>query len=152
MTHLVFLPSPPIRLLRSLNSLREDIGVRPRNSGLFVLPAESRLSGSARGLEMVKEAQSCGWKVLLDATGMSCGQDLVFHGCKPEYVAFSFYKVTKNFHVPNACSNSCIPDAALSTCLRYLAMILPALDACWYAGTPCLPPILEFPATVQQDN
>lgn len=69
--------------------------MKAKNSGLFILPMESRLSGSVRSLDLVKEAQDQGWKVLLDATAISCGQEMIFHSCRPDYVAFSFYKVRK---------------------------------------------------------
>ena len=61
--------------------------------GLFVLPRESKLSGCLRDLELVKVAQRLGWKVLLDATGMSLGHEAIFKECKPDFVAISFFKV-----------------------------------------------------------
>ncbi len=66
--------------------------VKGRNK-LLAFPAQSNVSGVKHNLDMIKEAQSFGWDVLLDAAAFVPSDRLDLQKYQPEFVAVSFYKI-----------------------------------------------------------
>jgi selenocysteine lyase/cysteine desulfurase len=66
---------------------------RPAGPSLFAFPAQSNFSGVRHPLALVGEAQSRGWRVLLDAASFVPTAELRLDRVKPEFVALSLYKI-----------------------------------------------------------
>lgn len=60
---------------------------------LFAFPAQSNFSGVRHPLALVDEAQSRGWRVLLDAASYLSTADLHLDEVKPDFVVLSLYKI-----------------------------------------------------------
>ena len=65
----------------------------PARENLFAYPAQSNFSGVKHPLELVAEAQSKGWRVLLDAAAFAPANRLDLQAVQPDFVALSFYKI-----------------------------------------------------------
>jgi selenocysteine lyase/cysteine desulfurase len=61
--------------------------------GLFAFPAQSNFSGVKHPLSLVREAQSLGYRVLLDAAAFLPMTHLSVRECPADFVALSFYKM-----------------------------------------------------------
>jgi len=60
---------------------------------LFAFPAQSNFSGVQYPLELIEEAQSLGWDVLLDVAAFAPTNRLDLSRWHPDFVAMSFYKM-----------------------------------------------------------
>lgn len=60
---------------------------------LFAYPPQSNFSGVRHPLELVAEAHSKGWDVLLDAAALVPTSHLDLHVAQPDFVSLSFYKM-----------------------------------------------------------
>ena len=65
----------------------------PGQHNLFVFPAQSNFSGVKHPLELVAQAQSKGWAVLLDAAAFVPTNRLDLSAVRPDFVCLSFYKM-----------------------------------------------------------
>jgi molybdenum cofactor sulfurtransferase len=77
---------------------RDDIAARLAQPGtgaprLFAFPAQSNFSGVKHPLELVAEARSVGWDVLLDAAAFVPTNRLDLEAVQPDFVSISFYKM-----------------------------------------------------------
>jgi selenocysteine lyase/cysteine desulfurase len=61
--------------------------------GLFAYPAQSNFSGTRYPLEWVEQAQSAGWRVLLDAAAFVPTHRLSLSETPADFVCVSFYKM-----------------------------------------------------------
>lgn len=68
-------------------------GADGERENLFAFPAQSNVSGVKHPLELVAEAQSKGWRVLLDAAAFAPTNRLDLGQVGPEFVVLSFYKM-----------------------------------------------------------
>ncbi len=59
---------------------------------MFAYPAQSNFSGEKHPLELVKQAQGRGWRVLLEAAAFTPTNRLDLSTVKPGFVSLSFYK------------------------------------------------------------
>jgi len=86
------LVAPHLRLDRSkLDSLLDLAD--PMQDNLFAYPAQSNFSGVKHPLELVSQAQSKGWDVLLDAAAFVPTSRLDLAAVQPDFVTVSFYKM-----------------------------------------------------------
>lgn len=60
---------------------------------LFAFPAQSNVSGVKHDLNWIKEAQSRGWDVMLDAAAYVPTSKLDLKVVQPDFVSVSFYKI-----------------------------------------------------------
>ncbi len=60
---------------------------------LFAFPAQSNVTGVKHSLELVSEAKSKGWDVLLDAAAFVPTSTLDLSRVHPDFVSISFYKI-----------------------------------------------------------
>jgi molybdenum cofactor sulfurtransferase len=74
-------------------ALRQALDEGPAGAKLFAYPAQSNFSGVQHWLGWVAEAQSRGWKVLLDAAAFVPANALDLREVKPDFVSLSFYKM-----------------------------------------------------------
>lgn len=74
-------------LIRSLEECYPDV------PNLFAYPAQSNFSGVQHSLEWIERAQNAGCDVLLDAAAFVPTNGLDLSRWKPDFVAFSFYKM-----------------------------------------------------------
>ena len=65
----------------------------PTQPNLFAFPAQSNFSGVKHPLELVAQAQSKGWDVLLDAAAFVPTNRLDLRAVRPDFVCLSFYKM-----------------------------------------------------------
>ena len=65
----------------------------PTRLNLFAFPAQSNFSGVRHPLELVAQAQSKGWNVLLDAAAFVPTNRLDLAAVRPDFVCLSFYKM-----------------------------------------------------------
>jgi molybdenum cofactor sulfurtransferase len=65
----------------------------PTRSNLLAFPAQSNFSGVQHPLELVAEAQSSGWDVLLDAAAFAPTNSLDLARVRPDFACISFYKM-----------------------------------------------------------
>jgi len=65
----------------------------PGTGNLFAYPAQSNFSGVRHSLELVAEARSKGWDILLDAAALVPTSRLDLHAVRPDFVCVSFYKM-----------------------------------------------------------
>jgi molybdenum cofactor sulfurtransferase len=91
---------PELRLdrddvLARLASADAPEGAPRRNEAprLFAFPAQSNFSGVKHPLELVAEARSLGWDVLLDAAAFVPTSRLDLEAAQPDFVSISFYKM-----------------------------------------------------------
>ena len=87
---------------------------------LFAFPAQSNFSGVKHPLELIDEAHSYGWDVLLDAAAFVPTNRLDLRDVKPDFVSVSFYKM---FGYPTGVG-----------CLLIRDRMLPRLHRPWFAG------------------
>ncbi|MBI2187664.1 MAG: aminotransferase class V-fold PLP-dependent enzyme [Acidobacteria bacterium] len=87
---------------------------------LFAFPAQSNFSGVKHPLELVDEAHTHGWDVLLDAAAFVPSNRLDLERVRPEFVSISFYKM---FGYPTGVG-----------CLLVRTDALPTLHRPWFAG------------------
>ena len=64
-----------------------------RAPSLFAFPAQSNFSGVQHPLALVHDAQTAGYRVLLDAAAFVPANRLSLRECTADYVAISFYKI-----------------------------------------------------------
>jgi selenocysteine lyase/cysteine desulfurase len=113
------LTTPELRIDR--DRLRELLAVRTVGANnLFAFPAQSNFSGVKHPLDIVGEAQSAGWDVVLDAAAFVPTSRLDLQAVKPDFVSISFYKM---FGYPTGVG-----------CLLVRNSILPRLRRPWFAG------------------
>jgi selenocysteine lyase/cysteine desulfurase len=62
-------------------------------ANLLAFPAQSNFSGVQHPLDLVAEAHSAGWDVLVDATAFAPTNRLDVGRLRPDFVAVSFYKI-----------------------------------------------------------
>jgi selenocysteine lyase/cysteine desulfurase len=74
-----------------LNSQLE--GADPAHANLFAYPAQSNFSGVKHPLDLVEQARSKGWSVLLDAAAFVPTSPLDLTAVQPDFVTLSFYKM-----------------------------------------------------------
>lgn len=86
------LTRPDLRLDRAALAahLNRPAGPAPR---LLAFPAQSNFSGVKHPLEVIGEAQSRGWQVLLDAAAFVPTNTLDLQQHSPDFVVMSFYKM-----------------------------------------------------------
>ncbi len=77
---------------------RADVAARLAHPGpdapkLFAFPAQSNFSGVKHPLDLVAEARSLGWDVLLDAAAFVATNRLDLGAVQPDFVCVSFYKM-----------------------------------------------------------
>ncbi len=60
---------------------------------LFAYPAQSNFTGVKHSLDLVAQAQSKGWRVLLDAAAYVPTNRLDLNAVQPDFVTISFYKM-----------------------------------------------------------
>jgi molybdenum cofactor sulfurtransferase len=87
----------------------------PSARNLFAYPAQSNFSGVKHPLELIEEAHSAGWDVLLDAAAYVPTKRLDLGAVKPEFVAISFYKM---FGYPTGVGCLLVRKSALGTLRR----------------------------------
>jgi selenocysteine lyase/cysteine desulfurase len=80
-----------LRLLRPIEAM--NAFAQSRGRGLLGFPAQSNFSGVQHALELVNEAQRCGFEVLLDAAAIGCGSSISLRRHPAEFLVFSFYKI-----------------------------------------------------------
>lgn len=86
------LTTPQLRLDRDTTSkMLSNVDARADN--LFAFPAQSNFSGVKHPLDLIEEAHSQGWDVLLDAAAFVPTNRLDLGRVKPDYVCLSFYKM-----------------------------------------------------------
>lgn len=86
------LSTPELRLDRAkLASLLDQADLAENN--LFAYPAQSNFSGVKHALDLVAEAQSKGWDVLLDAAAFVPTSRLDLAAVRADFVTVSFYKM-----------------------------------------------------------
>ncbi len=95
-------------------------GVDPSQPNLFAYPAQSNFSGVKHPLELVAQAKSRGWDVLLDAAAFVPTNRLDLSLVKPDFVTISFYKM---FGYPTGVG-----------CLLVRNETFPRLKRPWFAG------------------
>jgi selenocysteine lyase/cysteine desulfurase len=84
--------APALRLdLERLDTLLNQAD--PAIENLFAFPAQSNFSGVKHPLDLVANAQSKGWRVLLDAAAFVPTNRLDLKACQPDFVTVSFYKM-----------------------------------------------------------
>ena len=66
---------------------------RSTGASLFAYPAQSNFSGVRHPLSLVADAQSRGWRVLMDAASYVPTADLRLDEVRPDFVALSLYKI-----------------------------------------------------------
>jgi molybdenum cofactor sulfurtransferase len=86
------LSTPELRLNRARIASLLDHADRAQNN-LFAYPAQSNFSGVKHPLDLVAEAQSKGWDVLLDAAAFVPTSRLDLGAVRPDFVTVSFYKM-----------------------------------------------------------
>jgi molybdenum cofactor sulfurtransferase len=86
------LSTPELRLNRARIASLLDHADRAQNN-LFAYPAQSNFSGVKHPLDLVAEAQSKGWDVLLDAAAFVPTNRLDLGAVRPDFVTVSFYKM-----------------------------------------------------------
>lgn len=64
-----------------------------RAAKLFAFPAQSNFSGVQHPLELIDEAHTYGWDVLLDAAAFVPTNRLDMRAVRPDFVSISFYKM-----------------------------------------------------------
>jgi molybdenum cofactor sulfurtransferase len=83
---------PELRLdVARLETLLNDAD--PACANLFAYPAQSNFSGVKHPLDIVRKAQSKGWRVLLDAAAFVPTSRLDLSAVQPDFVTLSFYKM-----------------------------------------------------------
>ena len=92
----------------------------PNKNNLFAYPAQSNFSGVKHPLELVEQAHSKGWDVLLDAAAFVPTNRLDLSQIKPDFVSISFYKM---FGYPTGLG-----------CLLIRKMAYSKLSRPWFAG------------------
>ncbi len=104
---------PDLRL--DLARLETSLGeADPAQSNLFAYPAQSNFSGVKHPLDLVANAQSKGWRVLLDAAAFVPTSRLDLTAAQPDFVTLSFYKM---FGYPTGVGALLIRRSALG-CLK----------------------------------
>ncbi|HEX3376591.1 MAG TPA: aminotransferase class V-fold PLP-dependent enzyme, partial [Candidatus Acidoferrales bacterium] len=89
-------------------------------ANLFAYPAQSNFSGVKHPLDLVANAQSKGWRVLLDAAAFVPTNRLDLSATQPDFVTLSFYKM---FGYPTGVGALLVRRSAL-----------PLLKRPWFAG------------------
>jgi molybdenum cofactor sulfurtransferase len=83
---------PDLRLdVARLETLLDEAD--PARANLFAYPAQSNFSGVKHPLDLVANAQSKGWSVLLDAAAFVPTSRLDLTSVHPDFVTLSFYKM-----------------------------------------------------------
>src|SRR5665213_1574084 len=86
------LAAPDLRVDRArLEALFDQADTSQHN--LFAFPAQSNFSGVKHPLELIAQAQSKGWDVLLDAAAFVPTNRLDLSAVRPDFVCLSFYKM-----------------------------------------------------------
>ena len=86
------LTRPDLRL--DLPAMQARLALRDEaQSNLLAFPAQSNFSGVKHPLELVAQAHSAGWHVLLDAAAFVPTNRLDLRAVSPDFVVMSFYKM-----------------------------------------------------------
>jgi selenocysteine lyase/cysteine desulfurase len=112
------LTMPELRVDRK--ALADLLGGPKAWPGMFAYPAQSNFSGVQHPLELVHEAQTAGWDVLLDAAAFVPSNRLDLRAVRPDFVSVSFYKM---FGYPTGVG-----------CLLVRTTSLARLQRPWFAG------------------
>jgi molybdenum cofactor sulfurtransferase len=84
--------APDLRLDRAAMTQRLK-ATRGVGDNLLAFPAQSNFSGVQHPLEVVDEAHQAGWDVLVDAAAFAPTNRLDMARIRPDFAAFSFYKM-----------------------------------------------------------
>ncbi len=116
-----YLPVVPPDLRVDPGQWRAHLGLaKPGGHNLVAFPAQSNFSGVQHPLEMIAEAQTRGWDVLVDAAAFVPTNRFDLTYWKPDWVSLSFYKM---FGYPTGVG-----------CLLARRSALNKLKRPWYAG------------------
>ena len=88
-----YAPLEPNELRLDRAALTQLLADADLGDNLFAFPAQSNFTGVKHPLELVAEAQSLGWDVLLDCAAFAPTSRLDFSRVSPDYAVFSFYKI-----------------------------------------------------------
>jgi molybdenum cofactor sulfurtransferase len=111
--------APELRLDRPALERALD-AIDPHYHNLFAFPAQSNFSGVQHPLEYIGAAHQRGWDVLVDCAAFAPTNRLDIDHWRPDFVAFSFYKI---FGYPTGLG-----------CLLMRREVLAQLQRPWFAG------------------
>ncbi len=89
-----YVPVVPPELRIDADKLTAQLdSINPATNNLLAYPAQSNFSGVQHPLEIIEQAQSKGWDVLLDAAAFVPTNRLDLGRWRPDFVPLSFYKM-----------------------------------------------------------
>ncbi|HJO82867.1 MAG: aminotransferase class V-fold PLP-dependent enzyme [SAR202 cluster bacterium] len=89
-----YVPVVPPELRIDADKLTAQLdSIDPATNNLLAYPAQSNFSGVQHPLEIIEQAQSKGWDVLLDAAAFVPTNRLDLSRWRPDFVPLSFYKM-----------------------------------------------------------
>ncbi len=89
-----YVPVVPPELRIDADKLTAQLdSIDPATNNLLAYPAQSNFSGVQHPLEIIEQAQSKGWDVLLDAAAFVPTNRLDLGRWRPDFVPLSFYKM-----------------------------------------------------------
>ncbi len=89
-----YVPVVPPELRIDADKLTAQLdSIDPATNNLLAYPAQSNFSGVQHPLEIIEQAQSKGWDVLLDAAAFVPTNRLDLSRWRPDFVPLSFYKI-----------------------------------------------------------
>ncbi len=89
-----YVPVVPPELRIDADKLTAQLdSINPATNNLLAYPAQSNFSGVQHPLEIIEQAQSKGWDVLLDAAAFVPTNRLDLSRWRPDFVPLSFYKI-----------------------------------------------------------
>ncbi len=89
-----YVPVVPPELRIDADKLTAQLdSINPATNNLLAYPAQSNFSGVQHPLEIIEQAQSKGWDVLLDAAAFVPTNRLDLSRWRPDFVPLSFYKM-----------------------------------------------------------
>lgn len=86
------LTRPDLRIDQAQVALLFKTAVSTQNN-LFAFPGQSNFSGVKHSLDLIAQAKSAGWDVMLDAAAFVPTNRLDLSQVKPDFVSLSFYKM-----------------------------------------------------------
>jgi selenocysteine lyase/cysteine desulfurase len=91
---IAYVPLVPPSLRMDTEQLETQLNqADPARENLFAFPGQSNFSGVKHPLELIAQAQSKGWRVLLDAAAFAPTNRLDLQAVQPDFVVLSFYKI-----------------------------------------------------------
>jgi molybdenum cofactor sulfurtransferase len=119
--NITYIPVTSTELRGDTTHLSTSLPKRSKDApGLFAYPAQSNFTGVQHPLEWIKEAQSRGWDVLVDAASFVPTNSLDLSRWHPDFVTISFYKM---FGYPTGVG-----------CLLARKATVARLERPWFAG------------------